>query len=159
MRPEAAIRAAEFPPDAATVRALFTEYAEGLGVDLCFQGFDEELAGLPGKYARPAGCVLLAWSGREAVGCVAMRPIDASRCEMKRLYVRPGARGGLGRQLVERVCAEARAAGYRQICLDTLPSMVAAARLYESMGFAPIDPYVFNPVAGVRFLGLELMQA
>jgi len=151
------IRPARFPDDAAIVRAIFVEYAEGLGFDLCFQGFESELAELPGKYAPPGGCVLLAWDGAEAVGCVALRPVDAQRGELKRLYVRPGARGhSLGRRLVERVCGEARAAGYRWICLDTLPSMAAAVTLYVAMGFEPIEPYAFSPFAGVMFMGLDL---
>src|SRR5690606_143527 len=129
------------------VRGLFGEYADSLGVDLCFQGFEDELAGLPGRYAAPGGCVLLAWAGSEPVGCVALRPVDAERAEMKRLYLRPAARGlGVGRQLVERICERARGAGYRWVCLDTLPGMTAAAQLYRSMGFVAIEPYVFNPI-------------
>lgn len=155
--PEIEIRAADFPRDAAAVRALFREYADGLGIDLCFQDFDEELATLPGKYARPAGRLLLAWRGDEPMGCVALRPIDGEACEMKRLYVRPQVRGGqVGRRLVERLCDEARAAGYRRICLDTLVTMTAAVALYESLGFVPIAPYVYNPLPGARFLGREL---
>ncbi len=151
------IRPAEFPRDLPLVRALFTEYADSLGFSLCFQGFDDELADLPGKYAPPAGRLLLAWNGDDAIGCVALRPIDAQRCEMKRLYLRPSARAaGLGRRLAERICDAARAAGYARICLDTLPSMAAAVRLYTSMGFRPIAPYVFNPIEDAMFLGLEL---
>lgn len=150
------IRPAAFPEDAELVRGLFREYADGLGIDLCFQGFEAELAGLPGNYAGPAGCVLLAWAGAEPVGCVALRPVDAERAEMKRLYLRPAARGlGVGRQLVERICDRARASGYRWVCLDTLPSMAAAAKLYRSMGFEPIEPYVFNPIPGVMFTGYK----
>jgi ribosomal protein S18 acetylase RimI-like enzyme len=153
----APIRLADLPGDLAVLRALLREYEAGLDVDLCFQGFDAELAGLPGRYAPPAGRILLAWSGGEAVGCVALRPLDGGACEMKRLYVRPGARGGrFGRQLAERVVREARAAGYSRICLDTLPSMAAAQRLYEALGFEPTEPYVFNPVPGARFMALEL---
>jgi ribosomal protein S18 acetylase RimI-like enzyme len=153
----APIRLADLPGDLAVLRALLREYEAGLDVDLCFQGFEAELAGLPGRYAPPAGRILLAWSGGEAVGCVALRPLDGGACEMKRLYVRPGARGGrFGRQLAERVVREARAAGYSRICLDTLPSMAAAQRLYEALGFEPSEPYVFNPVPGARFMALEL---
>lgn len=143
--------------DLPVVRGLFREYADGLGVDLCFQGFDEELATLPGKYAQPQGRLMLAWDGTSSVGCVALRQVGRDSCEMKRLYVRPSARGrDLGRRLAERICSEARAAGYRRICLDTLPSMTAAVELYRSLGFGPIEPYVFNPVEGALFLGLEL---
>ncbi len=151
------IRPAEFPQDLDVVRSLFREYAESLNVDLCFQDFDSELASLPGKYGAQKGRLMLAWSGAEAVGCVALRPLDGVTCEMKRLYVRPQARGGrLGRRLAERICEEARLAGYSRICLDTIPSMTAAIKLYASLGFKLTDPYVFNPVPGVSFLGLEL---
>lgn len=151
------IRAAEFPKDTDLVRTLFGEYAEGLGFDLAFQGFREELTGLPGKYASPAGRVLLAWLDGQAEGCVAIRPIDAGVCEMKRLYVRPAARGHrLGQRLVESICAQARASGYRRICLDTLPQMSAAAAIYRRFGFEPIEAYVFNPIPGARFLALDL---
>lgn len=145
------------PHEVPVVRALFREYAAALGFDLCFQDFEQELAQLPGKYAPPAGCVLLAWSGAAPVGCVALRPIDAERCEMKRLYVRPGLRSqGLGRALAERICDEGRRAGYTQICLDTVPSMAAAVRLYGELGFLPVAPYVYNPIEGALFLGRAL---
>lgn len=151
------IRHAEFPRDLAMVRALFREYAAGLGIDLCFQGFEEELGALPGKYAPPGGRLLLAEEAGETLGCVALRPVDASTCEMKRLYVRPAARGRqLGRQLAERICAEACKAGYSRICLDTLASMNAALALYASLGFRPVDAYVFNPLPDVLYLGLAL---
>lgn len=151
------IRAAECPRDLAELRSLFREYAVGLGVDLAFQGFEAELAELPGKYAAPAGRLSIAWNGIEAVGCVALRPLAGSSCEMKRLYVRPQARGEqLGRRLAEHICKEAREAGYSRICLDTLPTMGAAQKLYRSLGFRPIEPYVFNPVAGTQYLALDL---
>ncbi len=143
--------------DLAYARDLFREYAAGLGVDLCFQGFDDELATLPGKYAPPAGRLLLARRGAEALGCVALRPLKDGACEMKRLYVRPAARGEqLGRRLAERICQEGREAGYSRICLDTLPSMAAAQKIYADLGFREIEPYVFNPVAGAKFLALAL---
>lgn len=151
------IRPADPGRDLGTVRELFRAYAEGLGIDLGFQDFEAELAALPGKYAPPRGSLLLAWRGRSALGCVALRPIDASRCEMKRLYVRPTTRGtGLGRILAVRICEEARAAGYAQICLDTLTTMTAARAVYEALGFRPIEPYVYNPLPGAMFLGLDL---
>ncbi len=151
------IRPALLPRDLDVVRGLFREYAASLGVDLGFQDFDAELAGLPGKYAPPAGRLLLAWNAAQALGCVALRPLDAGGCEMRRLYVRPQARGeGLGRQLAERICREARAAGYARICLDTLPAMAAAQSLYRGLGFVAVEPYVFNPIPGARFLALDL---
>jgi ribosomal protein S18 acetylase RimI-like enzyme len=151
------IRPAHLARDLEVVRQLFGEYAESLDIDLCFQNFEEELTSLPGKYQLPHGRLLLAWDGELALGCVALRPIDAETCEMKRLYVKPQARGlQLGRRLAERVCAEARDAAYRRICLDTLPTMTAAIRIYESLGFTGIGPYVFNPVEGAIFLGLTL---
>jgi ribosomal protein S18 acetylase RimI-like enzyme len=151
------IRPADLPRDLDVVRTLFREYADRLGVDLAFQDFEAEVASLPGKYAPPAGRLLIAWRDAAAVGCVALRGLDARHCEMKRLYVRPAVRGEqLGRRLAERICAEARTAGYARICLDTLPTMQAAQALYRSLGFQPIDPYVFNPIAGTKFLGLAL---
>src|SRR5262245_10876869 len=139
MNDPSTIRAASFPQDLATVRALFREYAAGLGFDLCFQGFDDELATLPGKYAGPAGGLFIAEKHGAAVGCVAFRPIAGADCEMKRLYVRAAARGEkLGRRLAELVCDEARAAGYSRICLDTIETMREARALYASLGFREI---------------------
>ena len=154
------IQPAQFPRDLPIVRTLFEEYAASLGVDLGFQGFAAELAGLPGKYLSPGGQLLLAWRGEEAVGCVAFRSVDAHACEMKRLYVRPTARGlDLGRQLVVRLCELAVAAGYRCMRLDTLADMHAAQRLYRSLGFKEIEPYVFNPVPGTQYMELALPAA
>lgn len=151
------IAPARLPHDVPDVAALFREYASGLDVDLGFQDFDAELASLPGKYAPPAGRLLLARRGDAAVGCVALRPLEDGRAEMKRLFVRPSARGArLGERLVRRLCDEARAAGFAWLVLDTLPSMDSAIALYAKLGFVPIEPYVFNPVPGARFLGLDL---
>ncbi|MUV14738.1 GNAT family N-acetyltransferase [Noviluteimonas gilva] len=152
-----AIDDAAFPEDLATVRALFREYASGLEVDLDFQDFDAELAALPGKYARPGGRVLLAKDGERVLGCVCLRPLSADDCEMKRLYVRPDARGlRLGRRLVERLCDEAKDSGYSRMFLDTLPSMATAQQLYADIGFVPTQAYVFNPVPGTKYLRRDL---
>jgi GNAT superfamily N-acetyltransferase len=153
------IRPAAVPDDLPVVRALFREYIDGLGVDLSFQDVEAELAGLPGRYAPPSGRLLLVWLGDEALGCVALRALEAGDCEMKRLYVRPQARGTrLGRTLAERICREAREAGHLRICLDTLPTMATAQSLYGALGFEPIAPYVHNPIAGTRFLALDLRR-
>ena len=151
------VRPARFPDDLDVVRSLFVEYAAGLGVDLGYQGFDGEVASLPGKYAPPAGRLLLAWRGDRAAGCVALRPLEGTTCEMKRLYVRPEARGdGAGRRLVHAILDAARDAGYARICLDTLPTLGAAWALYASLGFDAVEPYVFNPISGARFLARAL---
>ncbi|MDB5367752.1 MAG: yjgM [Rhodospirillales bacterium] len=154
---QAVIRPARLPEDIATIRTLFREYVDGLGVSLDFQDFEGELAGLPGKYEPPRGRLLMAWKDTGPVGCVALRPIDGMTCEMKRLYVRPIARGEqLGRRLAESLCDEARAAGYARICLDTLAAMGSARNLYRSLGFVLIEPYVFNPLPGTAFMALDL---
>ena len=151
------IRPADVDCDLPMVRQLFREYAASLGIDLCFQNFEAELASLPGNYAPPEGRLLLAWDATDVVGCVALRPIGAASCEMKRLYVKPLVRGHqLGRRLAERICQKAREAGYQRICLDTFPTMTAAVQIYRALGFKPIEPYVFNPMDGAIFLGLEL---
>ncbi len=153
------IHAAESGADLGAARELFREYQRRLDLDLGFQGFAEELANLPGAYAPPRGRLLLATQAEDGavLGCVALRPWGERDGEMKRLYVRPQAHGlGLGRKLAEAVIAEARAIGYRRLLLDTLPSMSAAQRLYESLGFVDIPPYRENPVAGTRFLALAL---
>jgi ribosomal protein S18 acetylase RimI-like enzyme len=153
------IRPAELPADLERVRSLFRAYAASLDISLAFQDFDSELANLPAEYAPPQGRLLLAWQGSQAVGCVALRPLGDVVCEMKRLYVSPVARsGGLGHRLASRICAEARSAGYRRMRLDTLPSMAAARRVYESLGFRPIAPYCFNPVPDAVFLEADLEE-
>ena len=152
------IRPARFPQDLESVRAIFREYADGLGIDLCFQGFEDELATLPGKYAEPQGRVLLAEDDGQALGCVAMRPLEGALCEMKRLYVRPAGRGRhLGRQLAAAICRAAKEGGYTRMRLDTLSSMQAAQQLYRSLGFERIAPYVFNPIEGAVYMEVDLM--
>jgi len=140
-----------------TVRTLFREYADGLGVDLGFQGFERELAELPGDYVPPPGRLLLAFAGDEAAGCVALRPFEPGVCELKRLYVRAAYRGtGLGRRLAEAVVDAGRAAGYDRMRLDTLPTMTAARELYRSLGFTEIEAYRPNPVHGTTYFELAL---
>jgi ribosomal protein S18 acetylase RimI-like enzyme len=141
----------------ATARQLFKEYEASLGIELTFQGFAQEVAGLPGAYAPPAGRLFLATDGAEPAGCVALRPLGGGLCEMTRLYVRPAARGArLGRRLADTVIREARAIGYAHMRLDTLPSMKEAFALYQTLGFGEIAPYYDNPIAGTRFMELSL---
>lgn len=138
-------------------RALFREYAASIGVDLCFQDFDKELAGLPGGYVPPGGCLLLALVDDTPAGCVALRRIADGIAEMKRLFVRPEFRGkNLGRVLAGAVIDEARNRGYRRMRLDTLPSMKEAVALYRSLHFREIDPYRPNPIEGALYMELDL---
>jgi putative acetyltransferase len=142
------------------VRRLFQEYADSLGVDLSFQDFARELATLPGEYVPPGGTLVLALLDRTAAGCVGVRRTDANRCEMKRLFVRPQfQRTGCGRRLAERAIEWAGAAGYGQMLLDTLPTMTAAQRMYERLGFSDVPAYRFNPIAGTRFMARTLMPS
>ena len=144
----------------AACRELFREYQRSLGIDLGYQDFEHELATLPGKYAPPRGRLLLARAGGDLLGCGALRPLDDGECEMKRLYVRPAARGtGLGRALAARLVAIAREQGYARLRLDTLPAMGPAQRLYEGLGFRDTPAYYDTPVAGTRFMALDLSAA
>lgn len=154
----------EGPEAIAAVRTIFREYAEGLGVDLCFQGFEDELAALPGDYAAPAGQLLLALVDGEVAGCGALRALHdvdhANACEMKRLYVRPAFRRfGLGRRLAEALMDEARRCGYSVMLLDTLDDMEAARELYASLGFAETAPYYYNPLPGAHYLRADLADS
>jgi GNAT superfamily N-acetyltransferase len=153
------IAPARFPADGAVVRELFAEYADSLGIDLSFQGFASELAQLPGKYVPPLGDILIARDAAGMVlGCVALRPTALpGTAEMKRLYLRPAARGqALGRRLAEAILARAREAGHARVMLDTLASMHAARRLYVELGFRPVPPYYDNPLPGTLYMALEL---
>jgi len=143
------------------MRTLFREYAKALGVDLCFQNFEQELAQLPGEYAPPRGSLLMATVAGDDAGCCALRALDSSdyanACEMKRLYVRPQYRGlGLGRKLVEAILDQARQTGFSCLLLDTLDDMEAARALYDELGFEEIPPYYYNPIAGAHYLKVEL---
>ena len=141
-------------------RQLFEEYAAWLDLNLCFQNFDKELAGLPGQYAPPSGRLFLANDNDQIAGCIALRQIGDGISEMKRLYVRPDFRSqGLGRRLTETLLREAREIGYRRVRLDTLPGkMDQAIVMYRALGFKNIEPYYNNPVAGAAFMELVLHQ-
>ncbi|MGB6876533.1 MAG: GNAT family N-acetyltransferase [Candidatus Acidiferrales bacterium] len=153
------IKNADAPEFLETVRKLFREYEASIKVDLCFQGFEKELAELPGEYARPSGRLLVAFEGDEVAGSGALRRLEGDVCEMKRLYVRPEHQGkaigaGLARALIE----QAREAGYTRMRLDTMPSMARAIAMYRSLGFREIDAYRFNPVPGALFFELPLAE-
>ena len=159
--PELALVRAESPVLLDEVRAIFREYAASLGIDLCFQGFAQELETLPGDYAEPAGVLMLATVDGTPAGCCAFRPLTSSdhlnACEMKRLFVRSAFRGfGLGRLLVEQVMARASLAGYTTMLLDTLRDMEAARALYQEVGFVEVAPYYHNPLPGAHYLMADL---
>jgi len=151
------IKQAQTHAEICEVRTLFREYETFLDVDLNFQSFEQELAALPGKYAPPDGALLIAVHGDKIAGCVALRRLDTLVCEMKRLYVRPVARGaGLGRRLAREIIAIARDRGYSLMRLDTLYRLTQAMRLYESLGFHRTDPYYANPLPGVVYWEMQL---
>jgi GNAT superfamily N-acetyltransferase len=159
--PELRLQTPDTPDLLEATREIFREYAEGLGIDLDFQHFDEELATLPGDYAPPQGGLLLAFVDDELAGCGAFRPLPdvdyANACEMKRLYVRrPFRRFGLGRMLAQALMDHATEAGYSVMLLDTLDDMESARGLYASLGFENIPPYYFNPVPGAHYLKVAL---
>jgi ribosomal protein S18 acetylase RimI-like enzyme len=152
---------ADTPALLESARELFREYAAGLGIDLCFQNFDAELAGLPGDYAEPGGALLLAYVNDDLAGCVAMRGLrdvdHANACEMKRLFVRRAFRRyGLGRALAQALIDRAASAGYSAMLLDTLDDMESARGLYATLGFEEVAPYYFNPIPGAHYLKVTL---
>lgn len=161
MIPQIDLSSSVAPAELESVREIFREYAKGLGVDLCFQDFESELATLPGEYAPPRGALLLAKVDGKLAGCCALRPMDAAdypnAAEMKRLYVRRAFRGlGLGRQLADSALDAARQGGYSSVLLDTLDDMEAARALYEGLGFEEIPPYYHNPIPGAHYLKVDL---
>jgi GNAT superfamily N-acetyltransferase len=153
------LKRAETAEEFAAARVLFEEYAAALGVDLCFQNFERELNNLSVEYGPPGGRLLLATTEGAHVGCVGVRKLDDGVCEMKRLYVRPRARGtGLGRVLAREIVGAARELGYRSMRLDTLPSMKEAVPLYRSLGFKETEAYRYNPVEGTLYMELDLTE-
>ncbi len=151
------IQSASSEPLLSQVREIFREYQMSLGIDLCFQNFEQELSTLPGKYALPQGRIYLAFMDDALAGCIALRPLQKKQCEMKRLYVRPQFRGfHLGRLLANTVIADAREIGYTEMFLDTLYSMASAQELYRSLGFRPTAAYCFNPLPETLYMKLDL---
>ena len=160
-KPSVTLRSPSSPDEMHAVRDIFREYAETLGIDLCFQNFEAELAGLPGEYGPPRGALLLAEVEGAVAGCCALRPLDSAdypnASEMKRLYVRKAFRGfGLGRELAEAMLDRARQAGYACVLLDTLDDMESARALYTDLGFEEIPPYYHNPIAGAHYLKVDI---
>ena len=159
--PQLSLKQALSPDDIEAARALFIDYQQDLGIDLCFQGFEAELQGLPGEYAEPSGALVLAYVDGMPAGCCGLRALVHSdhlnACEMKRLYVRRAFRGfGLGRLLVEEIISRARLAGYNTMLLDTLSDMETARALYQEAGFYEVAPYYHNPIAGAHYLKVDL---
>lgn len=155
------VRTPDAPAEIEGIRTLFLEYAKSLNVDLCFQNFHAELAGLPGDYVAPRGALLTASSASGLAGCCALRPLDTAdypnASEIKRLYVRPAFRGqGVGRLLAESILNAAKQAGYAYALLDTLTEMESARSLYEDLGFIEVPPYYFNPIEGAHYLMAKL---
>jgi putative acetyltransferase len=152
---------AETPALLEAAQEIFRDYAASLQVDLCFQNFEAELAGLPGEYAEPGGALLLAYADDALAGCGAMRPLadvdHANACEMKRLFVRRAFRRfGLGRLLAQALIDRAAGAGYSVMLLDTLDEMEAARELYATLGFEEVPPYYYNPIPGAHYLKVRL---
>lgn len=140
-------------------KKLFIEYSELIGIDLSFQNFEEELKHIQQEYGAPEGCLLLAKDDNQFLGCVALRKIDDGICEMKRLFVKPEAKGkGIGKLLATSIIEEGKALGYRKMRLDTLPAMKPAISLYKSLGFYEIEPYTFNPIEGAIYMELDLLN-
>jgi putative acetyltransferase len=161
LRPTIEFITPESPEQLDTLRHIFSEYAEQLGIDLCFQNFEAELAELPGEYSAPGGTLLLALVDGDVAGCCGLRPLDSTdypnAAEMKRLYVRKAFRRfGLGRQLAEAALDAARMAGYHSVLLDTLNDMESARALYAELGFVDIPPYYHNPIPGAHYLKADL---
>ena len=153
------IAEARWPDDRATVEALLREYIASLSENIGFQDPESELAGLPGKYARPSGTVLVAWDGAQAAGAVAYRMVEPGVCEMKRLYVRPAFRGrDIGRELANELIDDAQSRGYRTMLLDTLASMQSARALYRALGFRPVEAYYENPLPGTMYMARDLFE-
>jgi GNAT superfamily N-acetyltransferase len=147
----------ELPEELDQVRKLFAEYADELQVDLCVQGFDDELASLPGKYSEPSGCLVLVFDGEESVGCAGLRSLGGGDVELKRYYVSPKVRGrGAGSLLLKELIRLAREKGYERMVLDTVPKLKPALALYEKFGFKECEPYWNNPECGVIYMELNL---
>jgi ribosomal protein S18 acetylase RimI-like enzyme len=143
--------------DYKNAKILFVEYANSLNFQLCFQNFEKEISDLSAQYSKPTGCIILCYEDDKPIGCVGLRKFAEGICEMKRLYLRPEARGkGIGRVLAEEIVEKAKEFGYKKMQLDTIETMKEAISLYKSMGFKEISPYRFNPVKGVIYMELEL---